>query len=188
MNRGLEELIKILVELREFYDSLVNPFVLVISFHIKKSKNIAAEANINPLKGKLFRNVDQLNNSQIINTQEITGKNTVQKEKIESDQSAVGFPISQVFNSINLYKFLSEISGDKARDVLNALNEAKFIDDQLYRSLAGKFVEKKSNKSYKMLGLVLSIYLLRSGITERAAPILYNALLRCYLKEGRWIE
>jgi len=186
MNKGIEELIKLLMELREFYDSMINPFIPVISLHTKRLENenkTNFEFREEVPFGKETEKPSDLQEN--IPDFESSKKNLI-KDAEEIGGSLLlksSGPIHAY--SIYQYKCLSFLLGNRARETLNALNESHAIESRIYKSLIGKLELTQSiKKSPEPLSLVLSTYLLTSNFDESSMIIIYSLLSKHMQRVG----
>ena len=186
MNKGIEELVKLLMELREFYDSMINPFIPVISLHTEGLENenktrLESHEEIPPGKEieKISDPQDNVPNFESLKKNLMKDTEEVRRPLLIESSG----PIHAY--SIYPYRCLSFLLGNKAREILNALNESHTIENWIYKSLIGKLeLLQNIKKAPKPLGLVLSTYLLTTNFDERSMIIIYSLLSKRVQKEG----
>jgi len=180
MNKGIEELVKLLMELREFYDSMLNPFIPVISLHAKELENQDKTKFESFEETPLRKETEKPSISQ-----ENAPNFEILKKNLMKDIEEVGKSLlfkssdpTHVYSTyLYPYRCLSLLLGNKAREILNALNESRVIENRIYKSLIGKLeLMQNIKKAPKLLGLVLSTYLLTSNFNERSTMIIYSLL------------
>lgn len=184
MNKGIDELIKLLIEIREFYDSIINPFAPIMFLHSKKSEG-ENKADAGTLKDESFKDECR---PEVLRATSMRGsilRNMDHKEFFKEDgKENVRISVPWQDDSVvYISRIISFLLGNRVRGVLNALNDADLIDRQLYESLTGKLMEK-TDKAYKALDLALSVYILNSRVNELGTYIAYNVLLKGLLGRG----
>lgn len=185
MDKGIEELMKLLMELREFYDSMINPFIPVISSHIKgleseNKTNFKSHEEI-PSRKEVERPLDLQENAPNF---EHSKKNLI-KDAEEVRVSSLLKSSNLIYaHPIYLYRCLSFLLGNGVREVLDALKESRVIENKIYKSLIGKLELMRNIKKPEPLGLVLSTYLLTQNFDERSMIIVYSLLSKRMQKVG----
>ena len=186
MNKGIEELIKLLMELREFYDSMINPFIPVISLHTKGLEN-ENKINFEFREEIPFRKETE----KLSDPQENIPDFESSKENLIKDAEEIGGSLllksSGLIHAYSIYPYrcLSFLLGNRAREILNALNESHAIESRTYKSLIGKLELTQSiKKSPEPLSLVLSTYLLTSNFDESFMIIIYSLLSKHMQRVG----
>jgi hypothetical protein len=171
MGKGVEELVKLLMELREFYDSMINPFISVISLHTKGSGGGGETTLESREEVSLGGEVEKLSGLQ--------DSGGLKKDLIK-DSEEVGRPLQLESSSpIHICRCLSFLLGNRSREILNALSESYAIEEGTYKSLIGRLeLMQNVRKAPEPLSLVLSTYLLTSNLDERSMTIVYSLLSR----------
>ena len=186
MNKDVQELLKLLMELRELYDSIINPFIPVISLHDKGLKNEnKTDFEIHEEKSSVkdtkksydlqdkVRGLESLK-EDLVKTREEIGRSLL----LKPSDLTYGFPIYQC-------RCLSFLLGDKARETLDALNESNLIESNVYKSLIGKLeMIQRDKKTPNLLSLVLSTYLLKSKINESFLIVTYSLFSKYIQRVG----
>jgi len=186
MNKGIEELIRLLMELREFYDSMINPFIPVISLHAKGLENenkTDFEFHEEVPFGKETKKTSDLQEN--VPDFESSKKNLI-KDAEEIERSPL-LKSSGPIHAYSMYPYrcLSFLLGNRAREILNALNESNVIEGRICKSLIGKLeLTKGIKKPPEPLSLVLSTYLLTSNFDESSMIIIYSLLSKYMQRVG----
>jgi len=186
MNKDVQELLKLLMELRELYDSMINPFIPVISLHAKRLKNEDKSDSEKRGNKSLVKNVEASCDSH----EEVRGVERL-KENLIKSREEIGRSLllksSDLIYGSPIYqcRCLSFLLGNKVREILGALNQSNLIENDVYKSLIGKLeMIQRNEKTPNLLSLILSTYLLKSKINESFMIIVYSLLSKYMRKEG----
>ena len=186
MNKDVQELLKLLMELRELYDFMINPFIPVISLHAKRLKNEDKSDSEKRGNKSLVKNVEASCDSH----EEVRGVERL-KENLIKSREEIGRSLllksSDLIYGSPIYqcRCLSFLLGDKARETLDALNESNLIESNVYKSLIGKLeMIQRGKKTPSLLSLVLSTYLLKSKINESFLIVTYSLFSKYIQRVG----
>jgi len=188
MDKGVEELIKLLMELREFYDSMINPFIPVISLHIKglegENKTHLESNDVIPFGKETKKLFDSQANAPNFGSSK--GNLIKNAEGVKgSSLPRYNGPIHAHSIYPYTFRFLSFLLGNGAREIFGALNESHIIENRVYKSLIEKLELMQSiRKMPEPLCLILSTYLLTSNFDERSMIIIYSLLSKRMQRVG----